>query len=81
MRCDFFFFSPQACLIGVGKFVCVRGTVVRVSTVKPMVTKMDFTCERCGTQVHTWFRDGKFSYPSKCANGGCRAKTYDRNAA
>lgn len=49
---------------------------MRVSTVKPLVTKMVFTCERCGTQIHTWFRDGKFSYPSKCANNGCRAKTY-----
>lgn len=35
-----FFFS--------GKFVTVKGTVVRVSNIKPMCTQMAFECQGCG---------------------------------
>lgn len=35
------FFSP-------GKFVAIHGTVVRVGNVKPLVTKMAFSCNLCG---------------------------------
>ena len=31
-----------------GKFVSVQGTVVRVSNIKPMCTKMAFQCNTCG---------------------------------
>ena len=44
-----------------GKLVSIRGTVVRVSNVKPLVTKMAFTCNSCGEEqastefIHKFF--------------------------
>lgn len=32
-----------------GKFVAIRGTVVRVSNIRPLVTQMLFRCTRCGS--------------------------------
>lgn len=31
----------------IGKYIAVRGTIVRVSNVKPLVTKMAFACPKC----------------------------------
>ena len=40
-------------LLLTGKFVSVKGTVVRVSNIKPLCTKLAFECVTCGTvQVH-----------------------------
>ena len=39
-------------VIELGKCIAVRGTVVRTSNVKPLVTRMAFKCASCsGTQV------------------------------
>ena len=37
-----------------GKFVAIRGTVVRVSNVKPLVTNMAFSCNLCGEMQVQW---------------------------
>ena len=51
----FFFIVAEMSSISLpylGKFVAVRGTVVRVSSVKPLVTHMAFSCNTCKeTQV------------------------------
>lgn len=59
-----------------GKFICVRGTVVRVSNIKPMVTRMDFTCQRCEATICVWLMDGKYATPTKCSNAECKSKSY-----
>ena len=33
-----------------GKFVSVRGTVVRVGNIKPLVKRLAFQCATCGTE-------------------------------
>ncbi|XP_042475384.1 probable DNA helicase MCM8 [Macadamia integrifolia] len=61
----------------IGKLVSVRGTIVKVSTVRPLVVEMDFTCAKCGTEIMRLFPDGKFSPPSVCAFHGCKSKTFN----
>ncbi|KAI8926730.1 MCM2/3/5 family-domain-containing protein [Entophlyctis helioformis] len=58
-----------------GKFIAIRGTVVRVSSVKPMTTQMAFQCTKCNQTNIQVFQDGKFRMPTKCTAFGCRGKT------
>ena len=59
-----------------GKCVAVNGTVVRVSNVKPLVTKLAFECAVCAeTQVLT-LQDGKYRVPTKCVSDECRSRSF-----
>ncbi|KAH8937600.1 hypothetical protein BDL97_16G036800 [Sphagnum fallax] len=58
-----------------GKLVSVRGTVVRMSVVKPLVKGMDFTCSKCTGVITRQFKSGRFSPPSSCS-ANCRSKTF-----
>ncbi|CAH1452171.1 unnamed protein product [Lactuca virosa] len=59
------------------RLVSVRGTVVKVSTVKPLVIQMSFTCSKCGTTIARDFPDGKFSPPSSCGTHGCKSRIFN----
>ena len=62
--------------IHAGRFVSLRGTVVRIASVKPLVSQMAFSCNVCSdTRVMT-FEDGKFTLPVKCRTSGCKSKTF-----
>ena len=50
----------------VTKFVTIRGTVVRVGNLKPMVSQMNFRCSRCDIVMSCFFEDGRFKNPEKC---------------
>ncbi|RCV17352.1 hypothetical protein SETIT_3G213500v2 [Setaria italica] len=65
------------------KLVTVRGTVVKVSTVKPLVLELEFRCMKCGKENPRVFCDGKFSPPMSCTIQGCRSRTFtpDRSSA
>lgn len=69
--------------LSAGRFISVRGTVVRVSVVKPIVTGADFVCQRCETVQTCHFVDGKYEAPSNCAMDGCRGRQFlpDRESA
>ncbi|KAJ8754157.1 hypothetical protein K2173_002056 [Erythroxylum novogranatense] len=58
------------------KLVSVRGTVVKVTTVKPLVVKMTFDCEKCKSNIVRIFPDGKFSPPFACNLNGCKGRTF-----
>ncbi|KAJ0983920.1 hypothetical protein J5N97_002276 [Dioscorea zingiberensis] len=60
----------------IGRLVSVRGTVVKVSTVKPLVMQMNFTCAKCGAIITRIFPDGKFSPPMVCSVQGCKSRTF-----
>ncbi|PIA38676.1 hypothetical protein AQUCO_02700121v1 [Aquilegia coerulea] len=60
----------------IGRLVSVRGTAVKVSTVKPLVLQMNFACAKCGCSIPRVFPDGKFSPPSMCILHGCKSKTF-----
>lgn len=59
------------------KLVSVRGTVVKVSTVRPLVVQMSFDCAKCKTDITRIFRDGKFSPPTSCDLNGCKSKNFN----
>lgn len=59
------------------RLVSVRGTVVKVSTVKPLVVQMSFACTKCGTTIVRDFPDGKFSPPSVCVIHGCKSRSFN----
>lgn len=48
-----------------GKFVAIRGTVVRVSNIKPLCSKMAFICNMCGDTRSLALTDGKYTVPTK----------------
>lgn len=48
-----------------GKYIALRGTVVRVSNIKPLCTKMAFLCAACGEVQSFSLPDGKYNLPTK----------------
>lgn len=60
----------------IGKYISVKGTVVRVSNVKPLVKNMAFTCTKCNTLIVIPLPDGKFTAPTQCTSKGCRCKLF-----
>ncbi|KAL8019249.1 putative mini-chromosome maintenance protein [Plasmopara halstedii] len=58
----------------VNQFVSVVGTVVRVSAIKPLVTRCDFVCAKCNEATSQAFPDGKFAPPQRCGNTPCRGR-------
>ncbi|MEW5300243.1 MAG: hypothetical protein WDW36_003185 [Sanguina aurantia] len=60
----------------IGKLSTLRGTVLRMSSVRPLVMGMDFVCGKCGEKQYCSFTDGKFTPPERCSGGGCRGKTF-----
>lgn len=60
----------------IGKLVSVRGTVVKVSIVRPLVVQMDFLCAKCRAIITRTFLDGKYSPPSICTFLSCKGKNF-----
>ena len=48
-----------------GKFVAIRGTVVRVGNIKPLCVQLAFSCSACGTEQGVPLPYGKFTSPTK----------------
>ncbi|XP_012494711.1 PREDICTED: DNA helicase MCM8 isoform X1 [Propithecus coquereli] len=59
-----------------GKYIALRGTVVRVSNIKPLCTKMAFLCAACGEVQSLSLPDGKYTLPTKCPVPACRGKSF-----
>ncbi|KAH6595120.1 hypothetical protein BASA50_006106 [Batrachochytrium salamandrivorans] len=59
-----------------GKFITIRGTVVRVLSVRPITTQMSFMCTKCEKSQTCTLLDGKFRLPLKCTTFGCRGRTF-----
>jgi DNA helicase MCM8 len=59
----------------IGRFVCVTGTVVRVSMIKPLLFKMKFICSKCNSEAWSPCPDGKLEPPSACRNSHCRSRS------
>jgi DNA helicase MCM8 len=61
----------------IGTFVAVRGTVVRVTNIKPVISAMRFSCVKCGKSMDIRLPDGKYRVPERClATSGCRSRTF-----
>ncbi|KAJ6699115.1 DNA HELICASE MCM8 [Salix purpurea] len=61
----------------IDKFVSVRGSVVKVSTVRPLVVQMNFDCAKCKCSILRIFPDGKFSPPTVCSLNGCKSRNFN----
>ncbi|XP_047162800.1 probable DNA helicase MCM8 isoform X2 [Vigna umbellata] len=61
----------------IDKLVSVRGTAVKVSTVRPLVVQMFFECCKCRQTISRIFPDGKYSPPSTCNLNGCKSKIFN----
>ena len=70
----------------------LHGTVVRVGNIRPLVTKMAFSCQRClevqvislpDGSTHDVFSivadawQGKYVMPTQCSSEGCRGKVFE----
>uniref|UniRef100_A0A672MJV5 DNA helicase MCM8 n=1 Tax=Sinocyclocheilus grahami TaxID=75366 RepID=A0A672MJV5_SINGR len=62
-----------------GKFVAIRGTVVRVSNIKPLCSKLAFVCNSCGDTQSISLPDGKYTIPTKCLQTECRGRSFTPN--
>lgn len=74
-------FAPVTCMKtlrgnSVGKFVTIKGTVVRVSNIRQQLVSMEFECSRCGEKQFRSFTDYKYSVPQKCPTDKCRSRTF-----
>ncbi|EGC40160.1 hypothetical protein DICPUDRAFT_146993 [Dictyostelium purpureum] len=68
----------------IDKFVSLKGTIIRVGNVKPLVTQMQFTCSKCGQKTPMQhFTEGKVILPTSCPTYGCKGKSFepDRSSA
>ncbi|EIE22418.1 MCM-domain-containing protein [Coccomyxa subellipsoidea C-169] len=61
----------------IGRLVTVCGTVVRIGAVRPQITQMDFTCNKCSTSSTCQFEEGRFTPPQSCPAEGCRSKSFE----
>jgi hypothetical protein len=58
----------------VGKFLSVRGHVVKTRPKQLRVAAADFSCDKCGAISTHEFVGGRYSAPSSCHN--CKSKTF-----
>ncbi len=60
-----------------GTFISLRGTIVRMSSVKPLVKQMAFTCTNCLQTQTSKFSDGKYAIPTKCQTNSCKSRNFN----
>ncbi|KAH7821450.1 DNA replication licensing factor MCM8 [Monocercomonoides exilis] len=61
----------------INKFVSIKGTVVRVGPVRPLIVKATFICARCETRIEFPFPEGRWDMPQSCPTPGCRSKIFN----
>ncbi|XP_056250724.1 DNA helicase MCM8 [Seriola aureovittata] len=59
-----------------GRLVCVKGTVVRVSNIRPFCTRMAFRCLGCSHTQSLPLQHGKYATPTKCIQPDCRSRSF-----
>ncbi|XP_036980330.1 DNA helicase MCM8 [Acanthopagrus latus] len=59
-----------------GRLVCVKGTVVRVSNIRPLCTRMAFSCLGCSQTQSLPLQHGKYATPTKCIQPDCRSRSF-----
>ncbi|CAH8529743.1 unnamed protein product [Dicrocoelium dendriticum] len=61
-----------------GRFISIKGIVVRVGPVEPVCRRLSFECTQCGTrQVLILPTGGRFSTPTRCTFRGCRSRCFE----
>ncbi|KAI8826185.1 MCM2/3/5 family-domain-containing protein [Fimicolochytrium jonesii] len=60
-------------------FLSIRGTVLRVAVVKPVLTSIPYMCDDCGEVQEMAFKEQPTHYyrvPAKCARYGCKSRKF-----
>ncbi|KAI8904185.1 MCM2/3/5 family-domain-containing protein [Powellomyces hirtus] len=61
----------------IGKYISIRGILVRATTVKPILRCMSFTCDQCCEEQQVAYPPGsQYRLPSKCARYACRSRAF-----
>ena len=61
----------------IGKFVGLRGTVLRVTSIKVLVESIKFQCNDCKSDIQITFIDGKWEQPNRCISVDCRSRIFN----
>ncbi|KAA6384926.1 MAG: putative DNA helicase MCM8 [Streblomastix strix] len=61
----------------INRFVSIKGTVVRVGPVRPLVIEATFVCLRCEARITMAFPEGRYRSPSKCLTDGCKSHIFN----
>ncbi|CAI2384338.1 unnamed protein product [Moneuplotes crassus] len=59
-----------------GHFICIKGTVLRISTIKVLVKSIIFTCNDCKQKISMDLLDGVWNTPNSCTNMDCRSRFF-----
>lgn len=73
--------QPQVQMIDVktglvGKFLTVKGAVVKAKPKQLRVATADFVCQKCGSLITHAFTEGRYSVPTKCYTEGCKSRSF-----
>ncbi|KAF8571446.1 hypothetical protein P879_00639 [Paragonimus westermani] len=61
-----------------GRFISVKGIVVRVGHIDPVCRLLTFECIQCRSkQLMVLPPDGRYSSPSRCLTRGCRSRCFE----
>ncbi|KAJ1679457.1 hypothetical protein EV182_002011, partial [Spiromyces aspiralis] len=61
----------------IGKLITIRGTVIRISPVRPLLVNATFECVKCKQTQTIPMVDGKYTTPSRCYRSNCRSKIFE----
>ncbi|KAK3887660.1 hypothetical protein Pcinc_008244 [Petrolisthes cinctipes] len=59
-----------------GKLVSVKGTVVRVSSIKPLCSILAFSCLVCNNTQGMRQVEGRYTFPTSCIVQDCRSRSF-----
>jgi DNA replicative helicase MCM subunit Mcm2 (Cdc46/Mcm family) len=60
----------------VGKFISIKGHVVKARPKRLRVAVMDFQCKKCKATIIHAFDSGKYSVPTRCTTLNCKSKAF-----
>lgn len=63
-------------LFSIGKFVSIRGVVVRVSNSQCLVIRLAFECSTCRHTFGVTCENGKHTEPDRCPTPGCNGRAF-----
>lgn len=54
----------------------VKGTVVRVSSIKPLCSTLAFSCLVCSNTQNVHQVEGRYTFPTSCIVQDCRSRSF-----
>lgn len=59
-----------------GSFISIRGTVISTTLVKPIVSRISFTCTSCHDTIIITPQNKKYKQPTKCTSYKCTGREF-----